>query len=331
MSEPKRIKIDINDKIDPEVRCRNEGADYLAKVNARPVDARIEYNDEDHLYWYDGVLAPISATTAIKKAFDPNDEFDPDEAIDKWFGYWVKSGPKNEHYQLLKQYTDGIITKVEASEAIKAKWSTAGPFGTEMHRLIEIFMNEQAMPKQPEGGTVADRFPTDLTKEVVVEFKQFCDWWKEWAAPRGMVPYRTELSVVWIGKEGRFVCAGQIDGVLKDKDGNYWIFDWKRVKPKKLLTIFEKAWKNARAYMFPDIPATDFHKYSFQASMYSVMMNHSHGIDAGNRLRVVRMHSEIGEAQFIECVDYRKEAVMLLQSLEEDQILAAAQASEDTS
>lgn len=309
-------------------RCRNEGADYLAKVNAYSVDADIEYNDDDHLYWYKGMLAPVSATAAIKKAFKPDDEFDPDATIERWFGKWMRDGAKSEYYPVLQQYKEGKITREEAAEAIKVGWSTAGPLGTEMHRLIEIFLNEQAMDPPPPEGSVLERHAGDLTDDVKVEFEQFQEWWRSWAVPRGMRAHRTELSVVWLGEGGRFVCAGQIDGVLRDKDGEYYIFDWKRVKPKKLLTVFERAYRDPvtkqpqTAAMFPEIPLTDFHKYSFQASIYSVMMKQSHGIDAGNRLRVVRMHYQLGEAQYIECADYREQAKVLLAALEQEQIEA---------
>jgi hypothetical protein len=304
-------------------RCRNEGAEYLSIANAHPVDADIEYDDEKHLYWYKKTQAPTSVTAALKQAFNPNDEFDADKVVEKWFNKWVKDGPKSEYYPITKQYTAGTITKEEAEKAIKAEWAMAGPRGTEMHRLIEIFLNEQAMPEPlPIGSpSVLERHANEMTPHVEVEYKQFLNWWETWAVPRKLKPYRTELSVVWLGKHGRVVCAGQIDGVLVDGNGKFSIADWKLVKPKKLLTVFERAYNNARAKLFPDIPVTDFHKYSFQASMYAVMMYQSHGIDAENRLQLIRMHKDLGEAQIVDCADYRYQAKQLLDFLETQQCL----------
>lgn len=287
------------------------------------MDARIDYDDKSHRYWFDGKLAPISVTTALKKAFNPNDEFDTDGTIARWFDKWVREGPKNEYYSILKKFTNGFITKEQAVQEIKDVWATAGPFGTELHRLIEIFLNQLAAEQHASFESITTQYEKELTKEVLVEFKQFLDWWQTWAAPRGLLPYRTELSVVWLGEKGQLVCAGQIDGLFVDKEGVFWIIDWKRVKPKKLLTVFERAFRDPitklpnTAQMFSEIPMTDFHKYSFQQSMYSVMLLQTHGISTGP-LRLLRMHKDLGEAQFIECADYRAQAKTLLAALEQE-------------
>jgi hypothetical protein len=312
-------------------RCRTNGAHSLSAVNSYPVDKRIFFRERDHKYWYDGTKLTVSATGALKIAFDPDDVFDSDAVVDKWFSKWVRDGHKSEYHLILKEYTAGTITKAEAKEIIKDSWSMAAELGTEMHRLIELVLNLSNDMSQLGEMDLTPYLDEGLSELVDVEFQQFLDFAaSEWVATRKLVPIRTELSVVWVGETtGLPVCAGQIDGLMAERtaDGaiqNARILDWKRVKPKKKLTQSERAYKNATAKMFPHIPVTDFHKYSFQASIYSVMLKQSHGIDTENRLNIIRMHGELDEAQIIDCHDYRAEALELLEHLERTQMAATA-------
>jgi hypothetical protein len=135
----------------------------------------------------------------------------------------------------------------------------------------------------------------------------------------GLVPFRTELSTVYVSERtGRVLCAGQIDLLAIDKHGNYHIIDWKRVKPKNAITEFERAYrgKTGVSSVLAHLPDTKFYHHSLQASMYAVMVAQSHGWGADGRLRLLRMHHDRGTGQLVLCADLRAEAKQLLEELD---------------
>ena len=97
--------------------------------------------------------------------------------------------------------------------------------------------------------------------------------------------------------------------------GEFFLIDWKRVNKKHELT--PNAQPFANRYGFGEcsaIPDTHFHKYSMQCSIYATMLNHSHGIDVGARLYLVRMHVDRRSYQVVHCRDWRSVARSLVQA-----------------
>jgi ATP-dependent exoDNAse (exonuclease V) beta subunit len=97
--------------------------------------------------------------------------------------------------------------------------------------------------------------------EISKEIAQF-DTFKrsEWAASRGLRAVRTELCVAW-RSAGRSISAGQIDALFVDKAGQYYLFDFKRVKSKHKLDPDEQGFKGATGSgPMADLPDTHFQK-----------------------------------------------------------------------
>ena len=154
----------------------------------------------------------------------------------------------------------------------------------------------------------------------------------------------TELCVAWRAN-GRSVSAGQIDALYIDKDGQYYILDFKRVKSKHKLDPNEKGFclpgEDPACALPPlaHLPDTHLQKYSLQTSIYNLMLHQTHGIDAGKNMYLLRMHTDrvelikkrnaklkrgappLPEYELVPCLDLRAEARDVLR-LEEERLAA---------
>ena len=111
------------------------------------------------------------------------------------------------------------------------------------------------------------------------------------------------------------MCAGQIDGLMKDSDGRYYIVDWKRSKHILKPTVAAFNHETGTHPITKHIPNTDFHKYSLQLSLYATMLPECHGIDVEDRLYLVRMHPDLETYELTKCTDYRHEASQILEMM----------------
>lgn len=85
----------------------------------------------------------------------------------------------------------------------------AADWGTRAHEAIQMYMESKIFDKpEPKYGKGL--------KKVVAAFKKF-------ERGKGLVWMATELTV-WMPN---WQVAGTVDAVAMDKDGNWWIFDWK--------------------------------------------------------------------------------------------------------
>lgn len=154
-------------------------------------------------------------------------------------------------------------------------------------------------------------------REILKEIKQFEAFKSsKWAKDLGLRPYRTELCVGWRAG-GRSVSAGQIDALYVDKAGLYYLIDFKRVESKNVLDPSKVATKrgfNGTCGLPPiaHVPDTHYQHYSLQTSIYNLMLHDTHGIDVGNRMYLVRMHSDRAQYERVACADLRAEAKLLL-------------------
>ena len=116
-------------------------------------------------------------------------------------------------------------------------------------------------------------------------------------AELGLRPVRTELCVGW-RDGGRGVSAGQLDALYVDSAGRHYLFDFKRVAKTKRLDARDTG--TCRRGEAPPmgtgpmahLPDTPYQKYSLQASIYNLMTLDTHGIDVGDRMYLLRMHSD---------------------------------------
>lgn len=285
-------------------RCRNELCDALAHLHPLKHDKHVTFKKGPHAYSVDE--KPVT-NTATKIVHDQFEQFNAEAIINKSFASW-KQRANSKYWDIIQ----GCTTDEEAKALIAASWKDKGleasQLGTKFHLYCE--QRQNGLSETCHGA------------DIKTECRQYEDFMKsKFVKDRDLTPYRTELSV-YSYRDGIPVCAGQIDSLMKDRDGNYYIFDWKRVAPKpyETLTCDDKPFRgksglHGSCQMIPD---TKFHKYSLQTSLYSIMLRESAGIDVCNNLYLLRVHKDMpprsnGETfQLIHCHDWRSVAQELL-------------------
>ena len=134
------------------------------------------------------------------------------------------------------------------------------------------------------------------------------------ACERGLTPLRSELCVAYRGDDGLVACAGQIDALYRDTDGRVYLFDFKRVDPKHKLVPTARGFKGARGKgVAAHLPDAHYWRYSLQTSAYNVMLRTTHGLDAGDRMYLLRMHRKLPTFELVQCADLRAEATAMLE------------------
>lgn len=121
--------------------------------------------------------------------------------------------------------------------------------------------------------------------------------------------------------------AGQIDALYVDSTGSYYLFDFKRVAKHHKLDPKDKGFAvrgedpPVGSGPMAHLPDTHFQKYSLQTSIYNLMLLDTHGVDVGDRMYLLRVHSDRAAYELVQCRDLRTEAKVALQS-EADRLAA---------
>lgn len=296
-----------------KARCRNDGCDYLATVNAHPSDARADFTESTHTYTVDGEKVTRSGTALVHSVFP--DDFNGREIVDRYYDNWKrKDDPRYARFIQDATDKDGVVDDERAKLAILASWNEkkneASSSGTKVHAWMERLLN-----RSPDELSAADRgipeFPNGLEKEC----KQLLDFMQsEFATSRGLCPVRTELVTWWKPDWlGKAVSAGQIDALFVDNRGKHWIFDWKRVANNKPLDGSDGERNGYGSGSYSHLQASTLNKYSLQTNLYMHMAKETHGYDLSpDRLYLVRVHSDRDEYELAKCVDLSQVAEQVL-------------------
>jgi len=223
-----------------------------------------------------------------------------------WQREYERGNQRHKYFSIIRDMLAAGGSHADAAKAIRASWEAKGAeaarLGTLLHLHCEYDLNSEVLAPNPE-----------ISKEIS-QFEAFKA--SQWAKDLGLRPYRTELCVGWRAG-GRSVSAGQIDALYVDKAGLYYLVDFKRVESKNILDPTKVATKrgfNGACGLAPidHVPDTHYQHYSLQTSIYNVMLHDTHGIDVGERMFLVRMHSDRAQFERVLCVDLRAEAKLLL-------------------
>lgn len=208
----------------------------LSIVNQHHRDVNIIFDEEPHVYYINGLANNISVTTFIHSLFP---SFDSDKIIEKMM--------KSRNWKNSKYYGKTI-------EEIKNDWETnrieASKAGTEMHKIIELFYNDNQI------------YNSSLEFKY---FKKFNDEHNE------LEPYRTE----WIVYDEEVKLAGSIDMLYKKKNGddtNLIMYDWKRSKKINYENQFENGFEPIK-----HIPNSNYWHYSLQLNIYKKIIEKNYG------------------------------------------------------
>ena len=183
----------------------NEKTETLKARNPFPREDAIVFKEDTHEYFVRGEKVPISVTGLIHKYAG---EFDAMAAV----ACMKRSFRWEERQFEFTKDTGEIMTDME----IVNKWNNNGNVqsarGTLFHYHVEQYLNGCSIetPHSP-------------------EFQQFLSMYTKVIQPK-YTAYRTELCVY----SPTLKLAGQIDGLFKDRDGHFVIWDWKRVRELKM-------------------------------------------------------------------------------------------------
>ena len=210
----------------------------LEFLNPHERDSRISFNEETHTYSIDGSSEGItSVTTLIHKHFP---HFDPHDIIQK-----------------MRNSKNGIPEKYKnmSDDEIKLQWSENGKEasgkGTKIHKSIELFYNNEEVPEKP------------------TEFMYFLDFHE--SIKDRLIPYRTEWSIF----RKDLNLAGQLDMLytIKDQEGKYALYDWKRSKEIKTENKFEKGLGK-----LSHLDHCNYNHYSIQLNIYKRILETLYGL-----------------------------------------------------
>jgi hypothetical protein len=283
----------------PTVHCRN--ASVLAGKHPFPADAHCVFEEEGHKYTIFGKPVERSTTRVLGDFFGA---FDPVACTDQFFDGWAKNTRSQYHEQIQRLRAEGFADD-EIAARIRGDWTRLGEeasrLGTLLHLTCEYDCNGEPLP----DGTDVSEIPTEVEQYECFKASAFY-------RNLGLTPFRTELTVAWrVGEMN--VCAGQIDALYVDKDGHYYIVDFKRVVAKHVLSPDEQGFRGAMGLgPAAHLADTHFQKYSLQTSIYNIMLHQTHGVDAGQNMYLLRMHDDREAYELVKCADHREVARKVL-------------------
>ena len=276
---------------------------WLRESNVHPKDALITFIADGHKYLYvpTGERIRKSTTGVLKPFFDT---FDGMKICKSYFASWLRN--ESHKYHHLALYLEAVCaTREQAHEQMCAHWmgigDAAAAAGTAMHEQLELFIqNELPDPK-----------PGEAPPKAVLAYLGFLDWFYPDCE---LKPWRCEFQVVYV-QDGVPVVAGTIDFIMKDNLDRFWLFDWKRVSPKKKGLLGKRSAAKSMftptkaSGPFAEFDADSYSQYSAQLLGYRWIIEHG-GYDmeiAGCFL--VQIHDDLDKAHVVAVDDAMEEAV----------------------
>jgi hypothetical protein len=207
--------------------------DYLAKKNAHPRDAFIQFEESTHVYTVHGDSTFMSVTTWNHHHFP---KFDADKIIKQ-----ILSSRKHKDDPEYKYY---MMTAGQIMDMWNANRDGAATSGTNMHYDIECYYNRM------------------VVKNDSVEYRYFQNFLRE---NPDLVPFRTE----WTIYHEELKIAGSVDMVYENPDGTLLIYDWKRCKE----IVKENAYgAKALTACIRHLDDTNFWHYALQLNTYKAII-----------------------------------------------------------
>ena len=221
--------------------------DRLAKLHPLPRDSRIRFFAEEHVYKIDEEEAPRSVTSLLHSFEIP---FDGLEVAGR-----MQRSPNWTQRQ--KEFTkqDGfIMTPEEMAEAWNMNGRIQAARGTLMHYQIEQWLNGFEVP-----------LPHSI------EFKCFLRFAEDFLQARGLLPFRTEMSMFHCG----LCCAGQADFLAFDPSTDTFVLlDWKRSKR----IDYQNAYGERLLAPLEELDRCNYSMYSLQLNMYRYILESEYEI-----------------------------------------------------
>ena len=237
--------------------------------NSHPRDKRIDFDETNHVYFIDGIPYELSVTGFIKSFFE---EFDSESVIKKNYAKW-QLDKKSKYYGL---------TVDDIKKSWKKNAEDASNKGSKLHKDIEAFYNDIEF----HNDTVEFNFFLSLNDRLKDKFKA----------------YRTE----WIIFDEDIKLAGSVDMCYTDKEGNYYLFDWKRSKQ----IIKENNYRKGK-YPLNHIDDTNYWHYALQLNIYKYILEKNY-MKAISSLYLVKLHPDQQNYEVIRIPDLTTEVNLMI-------------------
>jgi len=281
--------------------------DYLKNLNSHQRDSNIVFYEPTHKYTVlnDKESKYTSVTTWNHSHFEA---FNADKIINKMMS--------SNNWQIGHKYYG------KTPDEIKRIWDdnrdSAAKYGTQMHYLIECFMNLGQFMDPCDSIRLLDLFCFymentnimdvchDSNYPIDIEFKYFLNFVQAYP---DLIPFRTE----WVIYDEELKLSGSIDMLFTDKNGKYHIYDWKRSKD----IVKSNSWfKFSHVDDLSHIPDTNYWHYCLQLNTYKAILQRKYNITIDSMF-LVCLHPDNKNNNFIlfKVVDLQKELDSLFSTM----------------
>lgn len=281
--------------------------DYLKNLNSHQRDSNIVFYEPTHKYTVlnDKESKYTSVTTWNHSHFEA---FNADKIINKMMS--------SNNWQIGHKYYG------KTPDEIKRIWDdnrdSAAKYGTQMHYLIECFMNLGQFMDPCDSIRLLDLFCFymentnimdvchDSNYPIDIEFKYFLNFVQAYP---DLIPFRTE----WVIYDEELKLSGSIDMLFTDKNGKYHIYDWKRSKD----IVKSNSWfKFSHVDDLSHIPDTNYWHYCLQLNTYKAILQRKYNITIDSMF-LVCLHPDNKNNNFIlfKVVDLQKELNSLFSTM----------------
>ena len=194
--------------------------------------------------------------------------------------------------QTKPQYNHQIKRPISVTELIKTFFAkepdniyrnAAALEGSKLHKDIEHYLSNNPINN-----------PT-------IEFQYFKQFMRD---HEEQMPYKTE----WRINSNSLALTGCIDILTKDKNNNYYLYDWKRVS-KINMTSSNKSITPPQLH----VDDCNYIKYALQLNLYSVLLKREHNIEV-HKMAIVQLHPTLPNYKKLDVPNMEKEINIILSS-----------------
>ena len=260
---------------------RGRNATRLAETNPFEWDDTVSFSEEGHVYTVNGKKAELSVTSLVKIAFPSSRNFDGREICEANLSRW-RNNASNRYYDVVA----GIKDDDEAIAAVLAMWERNRDLGTLTHRAVELSLNDDELLTH---DVQAADVKTELQQYLLFHKQQTLAGWKA---------LRTELALYHTRADGTNV-GGQVDVLYQDDTGKLRVIDVKRSDK----TLDSSAHNYGKWGTGPaaEIKDTDYHRYSLQCWLYTIMLSELVGEKKTGAPMLVQVHPDLHAPSIIPC------------------------------
>ena len=258
----------------------------LEEQNKHERDANISFKEEGHIYTIKGwdTSGFLSVTSWCGSQFPPI-------TIDEMASKKLDSMSAELTIKLMIKNEGRLKVEEMMAKELGEKGKQARIKGTRFHLIVECILNDPVLPHGYCNGHVYESlFETLLSSDnnfgdLAVRESEVHYFTKFLRKFHYLIPYRTE----WRMYHEDYKITGTADAVFTDKDGKFYLFDWKRTRNFTESKNFGNNVKNPDLHdYFRD---NTYSKYTMQLNIYRIMLKDKYGIDIEG-MYILRFHPD---------------------------------------